>query len=86
MTSAYFAGSWWDAVVRAVTFGGLSMPVFWLALLLIQIFALNLTEILGLDSPLLPAGGWVPFSEDWVGWLKSLTLPTLSIALPVGDS
>ena len=84
VTSAYFAGSWWDAVVRAVTFGGLSMPVFWLALLLIQIFALNLTEILGLDSPLLPAGGWVPFSEDWVGWLKSLTLPTLSIALPVG--
>jgi peptide/nickel transport system permease protein len=84
VTSAYFAGSWWDAVVRAVTFGGLSMPVFWLALLLIQIFALNLTSILGLESPLLPAGGWVPFSEDPVAWLKSLILPTLSIALPVG--
>ena len=76
VTSAYFAGSWWDAVVRAVTFGGLSMPVFWLALLLIQIFALEL--------PWLPAGGWVPFTEDPVEWAKSLALPTLSIALPVG--
>ena len=76
VTSAYFAGTWWDAVVRAVTFGALAMPVFWLALLLIQLFSLRFRW--------LPAGGFVPFSDDWVGWLKSLALPTLSIALPVG--
>jgi peptide/nickel transport system permease protein len=76
VSSAYFAGTWWDAVVRTVTFGSLAIPVFWLALLLIQFFALGFSW--------LPAGGWVPFSEDPVGWLRSLALPTLSIALPVG--
>ena len=85
VTSAYFAGSWWDAVVRALTFGSLAMPLFWLALLLIQVFALRFRW--------LPAGGWVNPPEnwldvfrnlDWLEWLKSLILPTLSIALPVG--
>lgn len=76
VSSAYFAGSWWDAGVRAVTFGALAVPVFWLALLLIQIFALQL--------PWLPAGGWVAFADNPLEWAKSLVLPTLSIALPVG--
>ena len=76
VSSAYFAGNWWDAVVRTVTFAGLAMPVFWLALLLIQVFALKFR--------VLPAGGWVPFSDDPVGWMKSLALPCMSIALPVG--
>ena len=53
VSSAYFAGTWWDAVVRTVTFAGLAMPVFWLALLLIQVFALKFR--------ILPAGGWGPF-------------------------
>jgi len=76
VTSAYYAGTWWDATVRTVTFAALAMPVFWLALLLIQLLALRFRW--------LPAGGWVPFSDDPLGWMKSLVLPCLSIGLPVG--
>ena len=76
VSSAYFAGSSWDAFVRTVTFAALAMPVFWLALVLIQLFALKLTW--------LPAGAWVPFSENPIGWLRSLILPSLSISLPAG--
>ncbi len=80
VSSAYFAGSWWDSSVRAVTLGVLSMPIFWLALLLILTFAL--ANPIGFTW--FPAGSWVPFAEDKIGWLRSLTLPSLSIALPVG--
>ncbi len=80
VSSAYFAGSWWDSTVRAVTLGVLSMPIFWLALLLILTFAL--ANPIGFTW--FPAGSWVPFSEDKIGWLRALTLPSLSIALPVG--
>ena len=80
VSSAYFAGSWWDSLVRAGTLGVLSMPIFWLALLLILTFAL--ADPIGVKW--FPAGSWVPFSEDKIGWLRALTLPSLSIALPVG--
>ena len=76
VSSAYYAGTWWDAAVRSVTFGALAMPVFWLALVLIQLFALQFTWF--------PAGGYVPFAENPAGWLKALVLPTMAIALPVG--
>ena len=76
VSSAYLAGSPWDAFVRTITFAALAMPVFWLALVLIQLFALNFTW--------LPAGAWVPFADDPIGWLRSLILPSLSIALPAG--
>jgi peptide/nickel transport system permease protein len=62
-----------------VVFSG-TMPIFWLALLLILTFAL--ANPIGFTW--LPAGSWVPFSEDKIGWLRSLILPSLSIALPVG--
>jgi peptide/nickel transport system permease protein len=75
VTSAYFAGSWWDSAVRAFSFGGLAMPVFWLGLLLIQLVALKLR--------LLPAGGYVPFADDPGGWARSMALPALTLALPV---
>jgi peptide/nickel transport system permease protein len=75
VTSAYFAGSWWDSAVRAFSLGGLAMPVFWLGLLLIQLVALKLR--------LLPAGGYVPFADDPGGWARSMALPALTLALPV---
>ena len=76
VTSAYYAGNWWDTAVRTITFAALAMPVFWLALLLIQLMALRMDWF--------PAGGWVYFTDDKLGWLKSLALPCLSIGLPVG--
>jgi peptide/nickel transport system permease protein len=52
---------------------GLSLPNFWLGTLLAFFFAIKF--------PIFPPGGYVPFSEDPVGNLKSMVLPALSLGL-----
>jgi peptide/nickel transport system permease protein len=76
VSSAYYAGSWWDSVVRAVSFASLAMPVFWLAILSIQVFAVHWQWF--------PAGGYTPPSESIEDWLASLVLPGTVLALTVG--
>lgn len=49
------------------------VPNFWLATLLIMLFAVELR--------LLPAGGYVPFTEDPVENLKTIIMPALSLGL-----
>ena len=61
---------------RAIdAFAGLAMavPSFWLGLLLIELLAVRIR--------LFPATGWVPFSDSPGGWLRSLALPVLTLAL-----
>jgi peptide/nickel transport system permease protein len=48
---------------------GLSVPHFWLGLLMIIVFAVNLNW--------LPAGGYVPFREDPVGNLEHMLMPAI---------
>jgi len=60
------------AAMVSATFG-LSIPGFWLGLLLIYLFALRLGWF--------RTGGWIPFSESVSGCIKSLTLPALSLAI-----
>jgi peptide/nickel transport system permease protein len=55
---------------------GLAAPNFWLALVLV--------DILAVQYPLFPATGYVSFSTDPLQWLSSLVLPVL--ALSVGAS
>jgi peptide/nickel transport system permease protein len=57
----------------SVALFGLSIPDFWFGLLLISLFAVGLGW--------LPTGGYVPFSEDPIGWARSMTLPALTLAL-----
>ncbi len=52
---------------------GISVPNFFLGLLMIILFAVHLGW--------LPSGGYVPFSESPVGWLRSMTMPAFSLAL-----
>ncbi len=52
---------------------GISMPSFWLGLLMILLFAVNLHW--------LPTGGYIAFSDDPVGWLRTSTMPAISLAL-----
>jgi peptide/nickel transport system permease protein len=60
-----------DTVVSLFAFLGLSMPDFWLAILLIIVFAANLQW--------LPAIGYVPLSEGFWPWLSHLILPSIAI-------
>lgn len=60
-----------DNVVSFIAFIGLSMPDFWLAILLIIVFAANLHW--------LPAIGYVPLSEGFWPWLRHLILPAIAV-------
>ena len=65
--------SWVDQSTMTVALLGLSLPDFWFGLVLIFFFAVELGWF--------PTGGYVAFSEDPVGWLRSMTLPALTLAL-----
>jgi peptide/nickel transport system permease protein len=66
-------GSLFDRAVSGVAFAILSVPPFMLAIILIFIFALRLG--------VLPATGYVPFSEDPLGNLRAMILPGATLAL-----
>ncbi len=61
-----------DHASRFVGLAGLSTPNFWLGLMLIFVFA-YLFDVL-------PASGYVPFSQDPVRALKHLVLPVVTLA------
>jgi peptide/nickel transport system permease protein len=58
-----------DHAATMLALVGLSLPHFWLGLLLIILFAVNLGW--------LPAGGYVPFREDPIENLRHMLLPAL---------
>lgn len=60
-----------DVGVSLFAFLGLSMPDFWLAIILIIVFAANLQW--------LPAIGYTPISEGLWPWLSHLILPSIAI-------
>lgn len=62
-----------DRLVMVAAVLGVSLPSFWIGLLLIGLFAVQVDW--------LPAGGYVPLSEHPADWLRSLILPGLSLAL-----
>lgn len=63
-----------DHGVTVVAFIGLSMPDFWLAILLIIVFAANLGW--------LPAIGYAPLSAGFWPWLSHLILPAVAVGTP----
>lgn len=71
--AAVRANTWVDQAVLTFALIGVSVPNFWLSLMLIVLFGVMLDW--------LPAGGYVMFADDPVGWVKSLILPGLSLAL-----
>jgi peptide/nickel transport system permease protein len=54
----------------------LSTPGFWLATLLVLVFAVELQW--------LPAVGYVAFTESPVGWLQHIILPAVTLAVAAG--
>ncbi|MCB1716490.1 MAG: ABC transporter permease [Candidatus Competibacteraceae bacterium] len=64
--------TWVDQSLMTLALLGMSLPDFWLGLVLIYSFAV----LLGW----LPTGGYIPFSEDMLGWLRTMTLPALTLA------
>ncbi len=65
--------SWVDQVAMVFAMFGISVPNFWLGLLMIIFFAVWLGW--------LPTGGYIAFSDDPIGWFRTSTLPAISLAL-----
>lgn len=66
-------GSVWDPLLTSLSQLGAAIPSFWLGLIFILYFAVELRW--------LPASGFVPLAEDPVRWARSLLLPVLALGL-----
>ena len=65
--------TWMDQAAMVFAMLGISLPNFYLGLLMIILFAVDLHW--------LPTGGYVPFTVDPIGWLATSTMPAISLAL-----
>lgn len=68
--AARYRGTWVDHLIRMLSVLGMTMPVFWLAILMLRLFSIDL--------------GWFPVSgygQGFLGHLHHLFLPAVSISI-----
>lgn len=73
LISATKKNSPFDLFATVGAFAGISIPSFWLGIVLVWIVAVR--------WGLLPASGYVPPAEDWVRNLRGMVLPSLTLGL-----
>ena len=73
LLSAVRAGRLTDRLLTILALVGISMPVFWLASILLY--------YLTFKTELFPTGSYVPLTEDPVDWAYHLVLPWLTLAV-----
>lgn len=71
--SALRRGSWWDRAAMTAALGGVSLPIYFTALVL--------QYLLVVELGLLPYPRVVPFTEDPAGWAQSLVMPWITLAM-----
>lgn len=79
IVAATKADRWYGAAISVVSQLGIAIPVFWVGILLVTLFAVNLR--------LLPSGGFPP--QGWgdpIAALRALTLPIATIAIVMAAS
>jgi peptide/nickel transport system permease protein len=65
--------TWVDQAAMMFAMIGISLPNFYLGLLMIILF--------GVDLGWLPTGGYIALSDNPLGWLTTSTMPAVSLAL-----
>jgi peptide/nickel transport system permease protein len=73
VAAAYFRNSWLDTAIMIFSLLGMSLPTFWIGLMGVLLFSAKLGW--------LPSSGYVPLAENPVGWLRSLTMPAIVLAI-----
>jgi peptide/nickel transport system permease protein len=72
IVAALYPGSRWDLSISSLAVISLSIPNFWLGIILIYLFALKLGW--------LPSAGFMPLTVDPIENLKFMVLPSLTLA------
>jgi peptide/nickel transport system permease protein len=73
IVSALRQNTWIDQAMMVIAMIGISLPNFYLGLLMIILFAVDLGW--------LPSGGYVAFTDNPLRWLATSTMPAISLAL-----
>jgi peptide/nickel transport system permease protein len=73
VTAAYYRNTWVDSVVMGVALIGVSIPSFWIAIIAVIVFSVELRW--------LPSSGYTPLSEGFTPWLRSILQPAVILAL-----
>ncbi|MBM3571324.1 MAG: ABC transporter permease, partial [Alphaproteobacteria bacterium] len=73
VAAALRRNTWADQAAMIFALIGVSLPNFWLGLMLIILFSVHLGW--------LPSGGYTPWQADFFGWFKTATMPALSLAM-----
>jgi peptide/nickel transport system permease protein len=73
IVAALRQNTWIDQAAMVIAMIGISVPNFYLGLLMIILFAVDLRW--------LPTGGYIAFTDDPLGWLATSTMPAISLAL-----
>jgi peptide/nickel transport system permease protein len=73
VAAALRPGSTFDRIVRVTSVFGLSIPAFWLGIVLIRFLAVDLGW--------LPPGGYVPLSGGIAAHLQTIVMPAVSLAV-----
>ncbi len=73
IVAALKQNTWVDQAAMLFAMLGISMPSFWLGLMMILVFAVHLGW--------LPTGGYIALSDDPIGWLRTSTMPAIALAM-----
>ena len=74
IVSATRRNQWEDYVATGVAFLGISMPAFWIGIVLLLTVGTAVSAI--------PSYGYTPISEGVVPWLANIVLPATAVGLP----
>lgn len=80
VASAVYKDTWIDNLGRVIAFTGISIPAFWLGIMVILAFALWIPRATGLPQ-LIPAGGYAAPSQGLFAWFRHVIAPGLVLGL-----
>lgn len=80
VASAVYKDTWVDNMGRVIAFTGISIPAFWLGIMVILTFALWIPETFGVPQ-LIPAGGYAAPADGIGTWLRHVIAPGVVLGL-----